>query len=126
MRALFAGDLGASIAAGLEWEANLITGFDEHAGVAPERRSTEAPDLPDVRELDLADVGAIVWATGFRPDYSWIELPVLGDSGRPVHRRGLTELPGLAFVGMHWLHKRKSSLFLGVGEDAEHVVSQLL
>lgn len=125
-RALFAGDLGANIAAGLEWEANLIKGFDEHAGFEPEPRSTETPDLPDVRELDLAGVGAILWATGFRPDYGWIELPVLGDSGRPVHRRGLTELPGLAFVGMHWLHKRKSSLFLGVGEDAEYVVSQLL
>ena len=38
---------------------------------------------------------------------------------------GLTDFPGLAFVGMHWLHKRKSSLFIGVGEDAEHVVEQL-
>ena len=124
-RALFAGDLAANIAAGIEWVANLVMRFDEHAGVGHEPRPTEAPDLPDVRELDLAGVGAIVWATGFRPDYGWIELPVLDDSGRPVHRRGLTERPGLAFVGMHWQHKRKSSLFLGVGEDAEHVVSQL-
>lgn len=125
-RALFAGDLHANIANGIEFVANLIKGFDEHAGVVPEPRSAEAPDLPELRELDLAGVGAIVWATGFRPDYSWIELPVLHDSGRPVHRRGVTAFPGLAFVGMHWQHKRKSSLFLGVGEDAEHVVSQLV
>ena len=76
-------------------------------------------------ELDLAGVGAIVWATGFRPDYGWIELPVLDASGRPLHRRGVTDFPGLAFLGVHWLHKRKSSLFIGVGEDAAHVVSQV-
>jgi putative flavoprotein involved in K+ transport len=50
---------------------------------------------------------------------------VLDDSGRPLHRRGVTDVPGLGFVGLHWLHKRKSSLFLGVGEDAEHLVAQL-
>jgi putative flavoprotein involved in K+ transport len=43
-----------------------------------------------------------------------------------VQRRGVTDLPGLYFVGVHWLHKRKSALFLGVGEDAEYVVSHLV
>jgi putative flavoprotein involved in K+ transport len=124
-RALFANDLAANMAKGLEFEAGLRRSFDEHAGGTPEPASAEAPELPDVRELDLAGVGAIIWATGFRPDYGWIELPVLDATGRPVHRRGLTDFPGLAFVGMHWLHKRKSSLFIGVGEDAEHVVAQL-
>jgi putative flavoprotein involved in K+ transport len=123
--ALFADDLAANIAKGLEFEAQLRQGFDEHAGLAPQPAAAEAPRLPEIRELDLAEVGAIVWATGFRPDYGWIELPVLDASGRPLHRRGLTDFPGLAFVGMHWLHKRKSSLFIGVGEDAEHVVAQL-
>ena len=55
--------------------------------------SADPPLLPELRELDLAGVGAIVWATGFRPDYGWIELPVLGDSGRPVHRRGSRSSP---------------------------------
>ncbi len=124
-RALFADDLAANVAKGIEFEAALRRRFDEHAGVTPEPDPAGAPQLPDVRELDLADVGAIVWATGFRPDYGWIDLPVLDASGRPHHRRGLTDFPGLAFVGMHWLHKRKSSLFIGVGEDAAHVVEQL-
>ena len=124
-RALFADDLAANIAQGLGFEAALRQRFDEHAGLAPEPSAAEVPQLPETRELDLAEVGAIVWATGFRPDYGWIELPVLDASGRPLHRRGLTDFPGLAFVGMHWLHKRKSSLFIGVGEDAEHVVAQL-
>lgn len=124
-KALFAADLAANVAKGFEFEAALRQRFDEHAGATPEPTSPEPPALPELRELDLGGVGAIVWATGFRPDYGWIELPVLDAAGRPRHRRGLTDFPGLAFVGMHWLHKRKSSLFIGVGEDAEHVVSQL-
>jgi putative flavoprotein involved in K+ transport len=124
-RALFADDLAANVAKGIGFEAALRQGFDEHAGLSPAQDPSETPELPEVRELDLARLGAIVWATGFRPDYSWIELPVLDPAGRPVHRRGLTNFPGLAFVGMHWLHKRKSSLFIGVGEDAEHVVAEL-
>jgi putative flavoprotein involved in K+ transport len=123
--ALFADDLAVNVAKGLAFEAELRRRFDEHAGAAPEPAATEPPQLPDLRELDLAGVGAIVWATGFRPDYGWIELPVLDPSGRPLHRRGVTDFPGLAFLGVHWLHKRKSSLFIGVGEDAAHVVSQV-
>ena len=124
-RALFADDLAENVARGIEFEAGLRKGFDEHSGASPAATPPEAPELPDVRELDLADLGAIVWATGFRPDYGWIELPMLDPSGRPLHRRGITDFPGLAFLGVHWLHKRKSSLFIGVGEDAEYVVEQL-
>jgi len=124
-RAVFRDDLAVNVTKGLEFEAELRRRFDEHAGATPEPASAEAQELPRVRELDLAGVGAIIWATGFRPDYGWIELPVLDATGRPVHRRGLTDFPGLAFVGMHWLHKRKSALLIGVGEDAEHVVAQL-
>jgi putative flavoprotein involved in K+ transport len=129
--ARFAGDLAANVARGCEFEATLRQRFEEHASAtgadpldepSPE---TALPELPELRELALADLGAIVWATGFRPDYSWIDLPVLGDAGRPLQRRGVTDVPGLGFVGVHWLHTRKSSLFLGVGEDAEHLVAQL-
>ncbi len=55
----------------------------------------------------------------------WIDLPLFDAQGWPVHERGVTAFPGLAFVGLHWLHKRKSALLMGVGEDAEHVVSHL-
>jgi putative flavoprotein involved in K+ transport len=78
-------------------------------------------------ELDLHSdgVSTVLWANGFRPDYGWIDLPVTDALGWPVQTRGVTEFPGLYFVGVHWLHKRKSSLFLGVGEDAEYVASHL-
>jgi putative flavoprotein involved in K+ transport len=73
---------------------------------------------------DLAGLGAVVFAGGFRPDYrSWLPWPeAFDDMGFPLHRDGASNVvPGLSFVGVHFLRKRKSSLFLGVGEDAEIV-----
>jgi putative flavoprotein involved in K+ transport len=68
------------------------------------------------------DVGSIVWSTGFRPDFSWIDVPVIGEDGFPVHTRGVTDVPGLYFLGLRFLHRLNSSLIGGVGADAEHVV----
>jgi putative flavoprotein involved in K+ transport len=68
------------------------------------------------------DVDAVVWATGFRADYSWIDIPgVLQDGGRVVHRRGITDIPGLYFVGLSWQHTRGSALLGFVAEDARHL-----
>jgi putative flavoprotein involved in K+ transport len=61
---------------------------------------------------------AVVWATGYRPDFAWIEAPVLDTEGRPVHRRGMTAVPGLHFLGLSWLHTRGSGLIGWVGRDA--------
>ena len=97
------------------------------------RPPEDPPEPPPARieepplELDLhaAGIGTVLWATGFRPDLSWIELPLADEHGWPRQSDGLTEFPGLAFVGLQWLRKRKSALLLGVGEDAEVVVSAL-
>ena len=51
-------------------------------------------------------VDAVLWATGYQPDYSWIEAPVLDDGGRVHHQRGVTNLPGLYFLGLYWQHTR--------------------
>jgi putative flavoprotein involved in K+ transport len=59
------------------------------------------------------------------PDHGWIEGVEVDEHGWPVQVRGVASVAGLYFVGLHWLHKRKSALFVGVGEDAEYVVSQL-
>jgi putative flavoprotein involved in K+ transport len=68
----------------------------------------------------------IIWATGFRPDYTWINLPVFDDSGRPRHERGVVpEAPGLYFVGLHFQTGLTSSLMGGVGEDARYIVRQI-
>jgi len=99
------------------------TGLD-----VPEREpETPAPPPPAIEELDLRreDVTTVLWANGFRPDHAWVEGVEVDAQGWPVQDRGASPVPGLYFVGLHWLHKRKSSLFLGVGEDAEHVAAAI-
>jgi putative flavoprotein involved in K+ transport len=71
------------------------------------------------------DAGTVIWATGFRPDYSWIKVPVLGEDGLPQHKRGVTESPGLYFLGLTWQHTRGSALLGWVGDDAEHIAEQI-
>jgi len=71
------------------------------------------------------DVDAVVWATGYRPDYAWIDLPVFGDDGRPRQRRGVTDVPGLYFLGLTWQHTRGSALIGWVEEDAQFIASRI-
>ncbi len=84
------------------------------------------PLLEDDRVLEPANV---VWCTGFRPDFSWIELPVFGDEDHPLepnHHRGIVpEAPGLYFVGLSFLYAMSSGFLPGVGRDAEHVVKEI-
>lgn len=82
---------------------------------------------PVVTDLDLAAEGItnVVWATGYRLDFGWVQLPVFDEWGYPRHRRGVTEAPGLYAVGLPWLYSEPSSVFAGVGADAAHVVEHL-
>jgi putative flavoprotein involved in K+ transport len=82
------------------------------------------PRLDDGRVLDVQNV---VWCTGFRPDYSWIKIPLeIGDDGFPVQYRGVVESsPGLYFVGMLFLHSFASMLIAGSGRDAERVATHI-
>ncbi len=126
------GGLEESLANGEEFVANFKRRVDEYIEATGLDVAAPEPDEPDppisrLTELDLPGegVGTILWANGFRPDHSWIEGVQTDEQGWPVHERGVSPLSGLFFVGLHWLHKRKSSLFLGVGEDAAHVVENL-
>ena len=71
------------------------------------------------------DVDAVVWATGYRPDYSWVELPVFDRDGRLRHRRGVTDQPGLYFLGLTWQYTRGSALLGWVKDDAAFIAEQL-
>jgi putative flavoprotein involved in K+ transport len=73
----------------------------------------------------VIEPAAIIWATGFRPDYRWIDLPVFDGSGRPLQQRGVTALPGLYFLGISWMHTRGSGLIGWVGRDAAHLASRI-
>jgi putative flavoprotein involved in K+ transport len=77
------------------------------------------PRLEDQRALEVANV---VWCTGFRPDFSWIDLPVFADKNEPRHERGIVaDEPGLYFVGLLFLYAMSSGFLPGVGRDAERV-----
>jgi putative flavoprotein involved in K+ transport len=82
------------------------------------------PVLEDERALD---VGNVIWCTGFRPDFSWIDLPVFEDDMRePIHNRGIVDSePGLYFVGLFFLYAMSSGFFRGVGRDARYVVNTI-
>jgi putative flavoprotein involved in K+ transport len=71
------------------------------------------------------DVGSVIWATGFGVDHSWVEVPVFDESGRLVHRRGVTQSPGLYFLGLTWQHTRGSALLGWVRDDAEYIADKI-
>ena len=71
------------------------------------------------------DVAGIVWSTGFRLDHSWIDAPVFDDAGRVLHQRGVTEAPGLYFLGLSWQHTRGSALLGWVKDDAEYIAKNV-
>ena len=87
----------------------------------------QADGKPRLDDGHVLDVRNVVWATGFRHDYPWIQLPVIGSDGWPIHDRGLVaDEPGLSFVGLPFQYAFTSSLIGGVGRDAEYVVDRLL
>ncbi|MET0399585.1 MAG: NAD(P)/FAD-dependent oxidoreductase [Longimicrobiaceae bacterium] len=70
-------------------------------------------------------VEGVVWATGFRAEYGWIQAPVLGARGAPVQRRGVMQVPGLYFLGLPWMHTRGSALIGWVGRDAAYLADRI-
>jgi putative flavoprotein involved in K+ transport len=72
------------------------------------------------------EIDAIVWATGYRSDFSWIDVPgVRDESGGIIHRRGVTDAPGLFFIGLTWQHTRGSALIGFVGDDAAFIAGRI-
>lgn len=82
----------------------------------------------EIAELDLrpAGVTSVIWATGYSFDFSLVRLPVFDGDGYPIQQRGVTQYPGLYFVGLPWLYTQKSGLLLGVSEDAEYLADVIV
>jgi putative flavoprotein involved in K+ transport len=100
----------------------------ERAGVRFRPRLVDA-EGHTVRFADhrlLEDVGVVVWATGYRPDYGWIQVPGVVREGHVVHRRGVTEVPGLFFLGLSWQHTRGSALLGFVNDDAVYLADRIV
>jgi putative flavoprotein involved in K+ transport len=127
----FAPDLADSVA----WGDERYVQFTGLVREVVEKHGLDLPDLPDAppfeaeppEELALSDLGAVIFAGGFRPDYSWLPWPgAFHELGFPIHDGGAsTVVPGLYFVGVHFLRKRKSSTLIGVGEDAAIVAGRI-
>jgi putative flavoprotein involved in K+ transport len=131
-RARFAPDLAASVAWGDERRGqlmDLVRKLVAERGLPqPEIAEPEPLDCRTPEDLDVSDFGAVVFTSGFRPDYeSWVHCPGAFDElGFPVQEDGAsTVVDGLYFVGVHFLRKRKSSIFLGVAEDAAIVADKI-
>ena len=90
-----------------------------------EVRSDAGENAPTTVDLRAAGITSVIWANGYGFDFGWVHLPVLDSFGYPIQRRGVTRFPGLYFLGMDWLHSRKSGILLGVGEDAAHVATDI-
>ena len=115
------------------WRAGVDQFIETNDMDVPVEPVREPQGLADIHvtasplELDLREAGisTIIWATGFRYDYSWIKLPITGKRGYLVQRRGVTAWPGLYFSGLHWMYSAKSAQFIGVSEDAQHIAENI-
>jgi putative flavoprotein involved in K+ transport len=129
-----ADDLHENLEAADTFAAEFKKGIDKFI----EKSGMEAPeeDKPELRagydtksttELDLEQAGitSVIWATGYTFDFNWVNFPVFDEFGYPVQERGVTGVPGLYFLGLHWLHTIESGLFAGIAEDAAHVAAHI-
>lgn len=115
--------------------------FLDMADAHVERHSLEMPEDPSARavlpdppcliepllQLDLraAEISTVIWATGYDFDFGWVDVPVLNTRGEPVHSQGITDVPGMYFLGLRWLTNFKSSLLSGIGEDAARLADHI-
>ncbi len=109
----------------------MVDGYIEQTGLdAPEEVLPQLQDGFEVevlKELDLNQAGitTIIWATGYTFDFTMVKLPIVDEDGYPIQKRGVTEYPGMYFLGLPWLYKQSSGLLAGVGEDAEFLASAI-
>jgi putative flavoprotein involved in K+ transport len=127
-------DLNENLAKADKFEADFLKNIDNYI----EKHQLDLPleTLPQLRDgyqashieqLDLraAGISTIIWAIGYTSDFSIVKLPVLDCDGFPIQQRGVTQFPGLYFVGLPWLYKQKSGLLSGVGDDAAYLASTI-
>src|SRR5215472_722862 len=133
-RLVIALDLKETLAKVDQFETNALKMIDDHVVRTGLNAPTETiPQLRDgyaqeiITELDLKDAGisTILWATGYNFDFSLVKLPIVDADGYPLQKRGVTEYDGLYFLGMPWIHSRRSGILFGVGDDAAYLAAHI-
>ena len=134
-RALFSGGLRNVFSLADLKMNRLLDTFDEWAltsgrdaeFAAPERFAPTVPPNSGRLQVDLrsGEIRAVVWATGFRPDYGWLGVPVVDDKGHLRHDGGVVDSPGLYALGLPVLRRRKSTFIHGIEDDAREVIDHL-
>jgi putative flavoprotein involved in K+ transport len=134
-RALFSGGLRNVFSLADLKMNRLLDGFDEWALTSgrdaefgpPERHApTHAPKSARLAiDLRSGEIRSIVWATGFRPDYGWLDVPVVDEKGRLRHDGGVVDSPGMYALGLPVLRRRKSTFIYGIEDDAREVIDHL-
>ena len=133
----FADDASMNIAAGDKNYADMLDAADAYVlasgldlPLEPEARKAwpEPSSLSNpLRSLNLADknVTTIIWATGYKQDFSWLKVDAFDEKGAPIHQRGVSKEPGLYFLGLPWQSRRGSTFLWGVWHDAKFVADQI-
>ncbi|HEY3522308.1 MAG TPA: hypothetical protein VGK63_01280, partial [Candidatus Limnocylindrales bacterium] len=107
----------------------LIDRYIELAGVdAPADQRTRSRFVPPERaalDLGRAGVSTVIWASGYRPDFGWIDALPLDEQGLPLNRRGVTEIEGLGFLGLLWQHTQASATLFGPTQDAAYLLGAM-
>ena len=107
-----------------EWA--LTSGRDGEFGPPERSEPTHVPESARLQlDLNSGEIRTIVWATGFRPDYSWLDVPVVDEKGRLRHEGGVVDSPGLYALGLPVLRRRKSTFIYGIEDDAREVIDHL-
>jgi putative flavoprotein involved in K+ transport len=133
----FEPDLAANLAEGDASYVSLLDAADAYVA----REGLDLPEEPSARvveadplcvrepvvELDLAEAGvtSIVWATGYGLDFGWLKCGALDSRGVPVHRRGVSDVPGFYFLGLSWLSRRASAFIFGAERDAAYLAEHI-
>ena len=133
-KVMLAPDLKENLAKADQFEAEFVKAVDQYIAEMGMQAPTETlPGLRDgfnqrvLLEIDLKPAGItnVIWATGYQFDFSLVKLPIFDSDGFPIQKRGVTDYPGLYFVGLPWLHNAKSGLIYGVGEDAGYIAQKI-
>ena len=100
-------------------------GLNAPAETVPQLRDGYEQEEVDTLNLEAAGIKTVIWATGYKFDFSFVKLPVTDEDGYPIQTRGVTDYEGLYFLGMPWLHSRKSGILFGVGDDAAYLAAHI-